>query len=520
MLPAGLSATTGYQPAFPGTHTPRETPAPPGTARDIRWRRSHNPRVSTPAEPARNASPGDAGGRYAQMRNTTRVHERALFVSPRIPSELELQARWFAGDFGKHFVSTNGDKIEIRQFGVWNREAGPDFRDAAIRINGSEPITGCIEIDLLDRSWETHGHATNPTFEATALHVFVERSDRAFFTRTQSNRNVPQVCIDPATLPEAFNPNVPLARPGRCQAPLKNLPEEGVSSVLEAAAQFRLRQKASRIRNKIDAHGRDETLFQEIASALGYKENKLPFTLLTQRLPLRLLREHAENCEALLFGAAGFLQTPDLDIYKKSAREYVRQLWEGWWPHRDDLQRLILPAKAWHLSGTRPVNHPQRRLAALAVLAREWPRVQRASGKTSVAAANDFFQSLEHPFWNFHYTLTSEASPKEMALIGEARVTDILANVLFPFWVAHDVKPSRSPNTGLWMEYAKLPAQLSNRRLETAATRLFGNDPRRKEFLRSVVHQQGLIQIYEDFCMQDNSDCAQCPFPEQMTKWV
>ena len=458
--------------------------------------------------------------RYAQIRDTTRVHEQALFVVPRIPSELELQARWFAGDFGKQFVGTNGEKIDVIQFGVWNREAGPDFRDAAIRINGDQPVHGSIEIDLLDRSWESHGHATNPAFETTVLHVFVGRSDRAFFTRTQSNRNVPQVCIDPASLPEAFNPNIPLARPGRCQAPLKNLPEERVHGVLDAAAQFRLRQKAHRIRNKIDAHGRDETLFQEIATALGYKENKLPFTLLTQRLPLRLLRENVDDCEALLFGAAGFLETTDLDIYKKSAREYVRQLWDRWWPRRDDLQRLILPAKAWHISGTRPVNHPQRRLAALAVLAREWPRLQRASGKSSVAAAIDFFEGLEHPFWNFHYTLTSDASPKKMALIGAARVADILANVLFPFWTAHDPEISSSPNTGLWTEYLKLPAQLSNRRLETAATRLFANDSRREQFLRTVAHQQGLLQIYEDFCMQDNSDCAQCPFPEQMAKWM
>src|SRR5213596_3427604 len=458
--------------------------------------------------------------RYAEIRETRRVHERALFVAPRIPSELELQARWFAGDFGKEFVSTNGDKIDIIQFGVWNREAGPDFRDAAIRINAGEPISGCIEIDLLDRSWETHGHAINPAFEATVLHVFVERSNHAFFTRTHLNRNVPQVCIDPATLPAAFNPNVPLARPGRCQAPLKNLPEERVRSVLDAAAKFRLRQKANRIRTKINAHGRDETLFQEIATALGYKENKLPFTLLAQRAPLRLLRENVQNCEALLFGGAGFLETSDLDIYKKSAREYVRQLWDGWWPHRDELQRLILPANSWRLSSTRPVNHPQRRLAALAVLARDWSRLLRASGKSSIDAANDFFQALEHPFWNFHYTLTAPASPKKMALIGDSRVADILANVLFPFWAAHDLEASTSPNTRLWTEYAKLPVQLSNRRLETAATRLFGNDPRRKKFLSTVAHQQGLLQIYEDFCMQDNSDCAQCPFPEQMAKWT
>jgi uncharacterized protein DUF2851 len=267
--------------------------------RDILHRSFHNLGVSPLTEPALNASHGDVAGRYAQMRGTTRVHERALFAVPRIPSELELQARWFAGDFGTEFVSTNGDRIDIVQFGVWNREAGPDFRDAAIRINAGEPIHGCIEIDLLDRSWESHGHATNPAFEATALHVFVERSNRAFFTRTLSNRNVPQVCIDPATLRESFNANIPLAHPGRCQAPLKNLPEERVRSVLDAAAQFRLRQKANRMRNKTEAHGRDEALFQEIATALGYKENKLPFTLLTQRLPLRLLRENVESCEAL-----------------------------------------------------------------------------------------------------------------------------------------------------------------------------------------------------------------------------
>jgi hypothetical protein len=241
--------------------------------------------------------------------------------------------------------------------------------------------------------------------------------------------------------------------------------------------------------------------------------------LLAQRFPLRLLRENVRNCEALLFGGAGFLETSDLDVYKKSAREYVRQLWDAWWPHRDEVQRLILPANTWRLSSTRPLNHPQRRLAALAILARDWSRLQRASGKSSVAAANNFFEALEHPFWNFHYTLNSKASPKKMALIGESRVADILANVLFPFWVAHDAEASTAASTHLWTEYTKLPAQLSNRRLETAATRLFGNDPRRQEFLKTVAHQQGLLQIYEDFCMQDNSDCAQCPFPEQMAKW-
>jgi hypothetical protein len=457
--------------------------------------------------------------RYGEMLANCRVRERALFLPLRMPSELELQARWFAGDFGRSFVSTRGNHIDIVQFGTWNREAGPDFSEAAISVNGGQPIRGSIEIDLLDRNWELHGHATNPAFDETVLHVFVDQSDWEFFTRTTSNRNVPQVRIDPTTLPEAFSANIPLAHAGRCQAPLKNLAEERVRSVLEAAAQFRLQKKAARLRTKIDNHGADEALFQEIAAALGYKENKLPFTLIAQRISLKSLRKNLADAEAILFGVAGFLEKPDLAAYKKSARNYVRELWDRWWPHRDELQRLILPEKIWKLSSTRPANHPQRRLAALSIPVHQWPAFRRALNKHSAKAVEKFFDSLDHPFWKLHYTLAANASPEPMALVGEARIADILANVVFPFWHLEDADPSTSLGTSVWSEYAKLPARLTNRRLETAATRLFGDDPRRRNFIKTVAYQQALLQIYEDFCLQDNSDCAQCPFPEQMAKW-
>ena len=464
-----------------------------------------------------------SGRRYAEIFASSRVREGTLFLPLRTPSELELQARWFAGEFGRSFVSTRGNHVDIIQFGTWNREAGPDFSDAAISVNGGEPIRGCVEIDLVDRNWELHGHATNPAFDQTVLHVFVDKSEREFFTRTISNRNVPQIRIDPATLPEAFSASVPLARPGRCKAPLKNLPEERVRSVLDAAARFRLQKKAARIRAKIancqsnasagrtSDPGRDDALFQEISAALGYKENKLPFTLIAQRISLKSLRQNPTDAEAILFGLAGFLETPNLAVYKKSARNYVRELWDRWWPNRDELQRLILPAKIWKLSSTRPTNHPQRRLAALSILIRKWAVFRRALEKRNAKTVERFFDSLDHPFWKLHYTLTAKASPESMALVGDSRVADILANVIFPFWSID--------GADLFAEYAKLRAPLSNRRLETGATRLFGEDPRRREFTKSIAHQQALLQIYEDFCLQDNSDCAQCPFPEQMANW-
>ncbi|PYJ09152.1 MAG: hypothetical protein DMF06_10880, partial [Verrucomicrobia bacterium] len=378
--------------------------------------------------------------RYADLRNFARVHERALFPRQRMAGELELQARWYAGDFGRQFHSVSGDTVEIIQFGTWNRAAGPDFSDAVIRINGGGALRGPIEFDLMDRSWETHGHATNPAFEDAVLHVFVHQSDRAFFTRTRSHRNVPQVRVDPATLPDSFSANVPLARPGRCQAPLRDLPQERLGCILAAASQFRLQRKAARIQNIVENHGRDQALFQEIAAALGYRENKLAFTLLAQRLPLAFLRTQNDEAEAILFGVAGFLEAPDLAIYSGKTRDYVRKLWDRWWPHRDEMQRLVLPRKLWRLSGTRPLNHPQRRLGALATLAGAWRPFTKSLRPNDVRPAEDFFLELRHPFWNSHYTLTSEPAGKEMALVGQSRIADILANVLLPFFLAGGVE--------------------------------------------------------------------------------
>jgi len=450
--------------------------------------------------------------RYAQLRATAKIRERPLLVQPRSFTELELQARWFAGDFGKVFTGTAGEKIEVVQFGTWNREAGPDFSDAAIRVDHGEILRGSIEFDLADQNWETHGHATNPAFDDTLLHVFVESGAPAFFTRTTAHRQVPQVRVDPATLPMAFSLNLPLARPGRCHAPLRGQPEEKICSILEAAARFRLQRKAQRLQRLNDLHGAEEALYQELAAALGYKQNKLPFTLLAQRLPLKMLRALPNETEAILFGVASFLATPDLAEFESGTRQYLRLLWERWWPRRAELERLILPPRTWRLSGTRPLNHPQRRLAALAGIVAGWPKLMRSLGKDGLAPARQFFPELQHTFWNFHYTLSSETSPAEMALVGETRITEILANVILPWRHLHE--------RAVWPDFAQLPARLTNRRIETGAARLFGDDPRRPRFLRSVAQQQGLLQIYEDFCLQDDSDCAQCPFPEQMQKWT
>ena len=438
-------------------------------------------------------------------------------------SELELQAHWFAGDFGASFLTaTNAERVEIVQFGVWNREAGPDFTDAAVRFPDrldAPVLRGSIELDTNAEDWERHGHGGNPAFDEVILHLYLRQGTRQPFTRTSQHRQVAQVQIDLRQLEQLPTPTaLPLARPGRCSAPLRTLDREQVRTLLGAAAQYRLETKNRRWQRLAAVHGYDQALFQSLAVTLGYKENKLPFALLAQRMPLRVLRAAGEGATALLLGVAGFLQTPDPGGPEaRETRAYLRACWEHWWPQRSAMERLILPADAWKLAGLRPANHPQRRLAAMAQLAVHWPRVRALiddGGGDFTREATKFLTGLRDPFWDVHYTLHAARAERPLALIGQARATEMLANVLFPRAIAS--RPER------WAEYERLPAAQSNRRIETAAVRLFDGGEAAAEPVQNVktaLQQQGLLQIYEDFCLQDNSDCEHCTFPERVRRF-
>jgi hypothetical protein len=449
------------------------------------------------------------GSRYELLRSRLIVAREAAEIAPAMP-EHELQSLWFSGAFGRDFTSTDGRRVTVVQFGVWNHESGPDFAEAAVSVDGAPPVRGHIELDPDARDWERHGHSTNPEYNGVVLHVFFGQGEAESFTRTTAHRLVPQVRLSLAMIDDPPTPQ-PEAKPGRCVGPLRDLPEAKVRDVLRDAALYRMRRKGAALLRVEEIHGADEMLFQALAGTLGYKSNKLPFTLLAQRLPLKLLRAAKDDAPALLFGVAGFLNQSDLAPFDSPTRAYLRGLWEKWWPRRAEFERLSVPLSLWKMSGGRPMNHPQRRLAALAQLVAQWPRIRALRAACLPDAISDFCAELHDDYWDTHYTVTSKPAAKRMALIGETRVTEMLANVFFPLALA--TTPER------WSEFAQLPASLTNKRVEIAALRLFGTNPLGQELLKKAAFQQGLLQVYEDFCQRDASDCQRCLFPEQLAGW-
>ena len=421
----------------------------------------------------------------------------------RLWSELEWQALWYSGSLGTAFRAVNGALVEIVRFGFWNRETGPDFAEAVIRVDGGT-LAGDIELDLSATDWEQHGHSQNENFEHVVLHVFVNRPVVEFFTRTASNREVIQVALprDFETIEKTSTPAI--AAVGRCQAHLQKLPNSAVNSLLEAAAQIRIRRKLAQLRRAIKVHGADEAIFQAIAVCLGYKRNKIPFLLLSQRLPLHRLRQDLEGVDALLFGVSGFLETKDDQAASTDeAAAYRESLWRRWWRHRAEFSASLVPNKLWALGGSRPANHPHRRVGALASLVTNWSKFRLTRPDLNVI--QHWLVELSHPFWDFHFTLQSQRCSTPLSLIGESRAKEIVANVLFPLANLAPEPP--------WSEYKEIRSDLGNRLLRVVGLRLFGSEEAAKPFQRFLYQQQGLLQIFEDFCLSDRSNCRDCQFP-------
>lgn len=434
-------------------------------------------------------------------------------------TEQDLQSLWFAGAFGSEFTSTDGKTVRITDFGTWNSGAGPDFKGCAVSID-NQVMRGDIELDPDVRDWERHQHGANPDYEGVVLHVVLHLPEEArFFTRTVAHREVPQVLVTVAMLNKDARPNRSLAaaRIGRCSTPLREMEESRVQSMLESAAQYRLELKSARLHRSVAAQGRGQAIFQALAQALGYRNNQQPFLILAQRLLLpRLLKMNPGQREALLFGVSGFLEAVRYEDTTPSTRDYLRQLWAEWWKVRDECDRWLRPQHLprWKLAATRPGNHPQRRLGALAAMLTEWPQVSAPlmdASRWSQHAWRETLLSLQHEYWGDHYTLMAETAAKPLALIGESRVHEMLANVAYPL-----LMPER---TRLWAEYLELPALLDNQKVRRAVLRLFGDSPRGAAFTSRLHQQQGLLQIYEDFCLEDDSGCANCPFPERLKDW-
>jgi len=430
----------------------------------------------------RNPEPSPAySAAYQQLLSTRSVLREPVpgDASSGLEGELALQAKFYGGEFGEVWKTLCGREVRLLDPGEWNREAGPDFRGVTILVDGEERLRGDLEIDLHAAGWEQHRHAVNPDFENVVLHLFFHGGQKTNFARTANHRAVLQVQLDA----ESHEDPSPLF----AGEPIRN--PDAALPLIELAARHRLAIKAARFGVVTHLQGPQKSLFQGAAAALGYRGNSVPMTLLAQRAGVRA--SAAPDGQGLLFGLAGFLRAEEFDLAPEESRKFLRNLWEVWWKVQDRESRLVLPPKTWKLSGSRPANHPHRRIATLSLVARAIPRLLNALDKKNPELFGRILTALEHPFWSHHWNLRGAPLPEgsSLALLGDSRKQDILINVFCPMLTLRGTD-------GYELLCRLEPGQVPHR-IRELADWFCPELP--STMLRSANIQQGLLQLGADF---------------------
>ncbi len=444
-------------------------------------------------------------------------------------TERHLQSVWFDPAYRPAVLRTaTGEPVTVVEPGVWNREAGPDFVHATLQVGaeGARVVKGDIEVHVRPLDWKRHGHAADPRYANVVAHVTyfpgtvppgllpegsLEISLREGLAR---NRGFAFDLIDVASYPWP----VRAVRPPCADAFAGMTPEE-LGGFLESAGERRMQLKAERMLATAGERDREQMLYEEVLSALGYKHNRMVFRLLARRVPVQTLRQYAKGdavkAYALLAGVSGLLPDRPAAAWDEETKAFFRRVWDMWWKLRGQWGDHALGRKDWRLAGVRPLNHPLRRLMAAALLAADRPTLsarlisfvdpehERFLGKLTQA----FADLPPDGYWSHRLGLNSPRRPAPVALIGEERATAIVMNVAIPFLAAGGhLGPAHQTLL------RALPPEHDNSLIRTTAKLLLGRDHNPAVY-RTALRQQGLIQIFQDFCLHDRTRCQTCALP-------
>ena len=452
------------------------------------------------------------------------------------PPERLLQAIWQHQRLNRDRLQTiDGRPVRVLHPGFHNLEGGPDFRAAVVQVGDDSPRSGDIEVDLRANGWHAHGHDRNPAFANVLLHVIWEGDKQAAGAPPlMALRRVLDAPLGELSLwlgGEAAQ-EFPEELRGRCCAPLKKLSPSRLVELLHQAAAVRLRSKAAQFQARARQIGWEQSLWEGLFRALGYKHNVWPMQRLAE---LRAIWSNtsAETAgrqlllQARLLGLSGLLPGELPRNAGSGSNSYLRQVWDQWWRERDALADKILPRAVWRLHGIRPANHPHRRLA----LAAAWSdgpaltgRIQGwcSSDMPDAHIASSLQETLEveqDPFWSWHWTLQSAGFKNPTPLLGATRLTDLAINVVLPWlWIRAVEGKSEKVRQQIEHRYFAWPAAQDNSVLRLARQRLLGGASPR--LLPGAAAQQGLLQLLRDFCDHSNSVCDACKLPPLVAEFA
>lgn len=372
--------------------------------------------------------------------------------------------------------TTEGQPVEILSVGEHNRDAGPDYSHAHIRIGNKEWI-GNIEIHICSSDWIKHHHHTDPAYDTVILHV-VRTADKPIYN--SRGELVPQCELqypsDKDYLSGLFSAAQQMdSATGRigCAEQLLSDPELMTEGWRKTLLRKRLECKRESINRllTITKGSWEHALYISLARNFGFHTNSVPFEELAINTPLSYLQKHRDSLfqlTALLMGQAGLIDADEESLRKEY--EFLRV--------KFNLEPM--DASIWKHARMRPQNSPELRIRQFAQL------LFRSEALLSKILDRHELKELVPLF--------------EVDKMGRSSIDILLINTVIPYKYAYALHLNDANATE---EAMRLMAQISpENNTITRQWRVLGQQ------VCNAADTQALLHLYLNYCQ--HHDCINC----------
>lgn len=387
-----------------------------------------------------------------------------------------------------------GLPIEVIHPGLLNHDAGPDFFNAKIKIDGVL-WAGNVELHTKSSDWNLHRHQHNKAYDNVILHVVASYSSPV---QNTLGNDIPTLVMD--INPPVFQQYDKLILEKKtiaCSSILPQIDSLFLLNYRDRLVVERLQRKSIQIDSILEnTKGDWETIFfQTICRNFGFGVNADVFERLGKSLSYKLIAKHRDNIvqlEALLFGQAGFLEEKLEDTYYCSLQREYKFL-------KTKYQLKPLDKHLWKFLRLRPSNFPTIRLAELAHLLHQHDSLLHQIIDSEDKAIEKLFSASTSLYWETHYQF-GKLSNKRKKTLGKSAINTIIINtvapILFCYGKSKGLTQLCDKATAL---LEKLPPENNHIITEWNSLGIHSN---------SAYDSQAQLQLYNEYCV--HKKCLHC----------
>jgi hypothetical protein len=403
------------------------------------------------------------------------------------------------------FNTTNKEPLTILKSGLHNKNAGPDFLNAQLKIEGQIWI-GNVEMHTKASDWYLHNHEMDANYDAVILHVVWE-NDAVIFMK--NNKPLPTFVLKDFVDASVLNNYRKLfLTPTNwipCKDAIVTVDEFTFSNWKERLFFERLERKSNEISGLLQQENNnfEAVLFQLLAKNFGLKVNAGAFLRLAQSIDFYIIQKVGFNKNqfaALLFGQAGFLEEEVEDeYYQQLKREY------SYIKHKFKLNAIS--KNEFSFFRMRPNNFPTIRIAQLVSL---FNTHQNLFSKLMVIKnLKDFYELFAveiHPFWKTHYNFEaiSKPSPKKLT---SSFVDLLIINTIIPLKFLYE-KSRGEMNTPSFLKLLKNIKSEKNNVISKFSEIGVG--------AKNAFETQALLELKNKYCAPKR--CLECAIGNTLLK--